>query len=415
MKAKIHIIVLFLTCLVLLCGCSTDARIIIQAEVYAERWAEQYILEKYGIKAEALGHKVQSYGALIYSNTSVVLVPMSYGEEVFCVYLDLENKTARYDNRQSAEVSAVLETYFRSLYSLPEAERYEVSYCRWEKRSTNLSVFIDGHNSQYSAENMLDFLYEGQSAEELLVSMERVLYTIHITDIDSSLEPLAFSPSDWPDGEGFEVEAKLYCYRDKASYALYGGVETNRREAGSWDWITLKQETLLTLTYPPAQGGLPMLKQRYYEYRSTEQYGLFFVGVMPFDPAECISVSVEQPIWKVEEQVRRNEEGRAIWETFICEYEQVSPLLTVTPAKEMLELSESVQLRRIICCLPQSYFDANGDMLYKGEFLPDEQTVKVSPLISSQIEMVGNFSKDRGSQSSQYAILRLVNSYPIPN
>ena len=96
----------------LLAGCSrerTEARREIErikeaAENVAEKRAETYIFEKYGMEASAEGYWVQAYHDFFapYVNTNVIVF-MEYRDRKFCVGIDVDDETVLWDNYQRDE------------------------------------------------------------------------------------------------------------------------------------------------------------------------------------------------------------------------------------------------------------------------------------------------------------------------
>lgn len=211
--------------LVLLTGCSPDSleriaaneRIYAQARQKAEKLAILHIREKYGVEASALGYDVDGSDIFMaYRAHPLATVALTDGEREFLVYLALEDPALRWDNYQGEEVAACLEEYLLSQLGLeaPYASRLEF---RSLGDPSPGQVQINGET--YSVSCMLDFLYDGQSAPELLEQLGRLEYEGRWVGGEDLLTQVSLPSEEWP--EGVALRFNLKQYRDRDSYDTY--------------------------------------------------------------------------------------------------------------------------------------------------------------------------------------------------
>ena len=210
-----------LLALALLTGCSRErmetrreiARIKEAAESMAEDRAAAHILKKYGIEALAEGYWVQAYDDFFAPNVnSNVVVFLEHGDRKFCVGIDVDDETVLWDNYQRAEIDAALQGYLRELYGLSPAYRAETVFRLEDAPNYSVATPSDWREKGYDHANMVDFLFQGQPAEELLARMAYLEFHDAWLSAEPSLEGIAFDPADWPLCEGGYLEWNLRLY-----------------------------------------------------------------------------------------------------------------------------------------------------------------------------------------------------------
>ncbi len=210
-----------LLALALLTGCSRErmetrreiARIKKAAESVAEDRAAAHILEKYGIEALAEGYWVQAYDDFFAPNVnSNVVVFLEHGDRKFCVGIDVDDETVLWDNYQRAEIDSALQGYLRELYGLSPAYRAETVFRLEDAPNYSVATPSEWREKGYDHANMVDFLFQGQPAEELLARMAYLEFHDAWLSAEPSLEGIAFDPADWPLCEGGYLEWNLRLY-----------------------------------------------------------------------------------------------------------------------------------------------------------------------------------------------------------
>ncbi|MCI8537635.1 MAG: hypothetical protein HFF18_03105 [Oscillospiraceae bacterium] len=386
-----------------------NSRIYRLAEQHAETRAVAYIREKYGVEAAALGYDVQGsdvYMGGFYANAGVLVLMEQDGKQFF-VYLNLDSESIFFDNFQSEEISAALETAVLERLALPMPEESTIKYSVWESGGWTVAPAIDGKG--YSVQNMVNFRYDGQSGEELLNQMDDVFYTGYFCE-DLSLDTLDLDPADWPDREDFWLRTGLIQFLDREHYERFleqyeqmPTLYTMQEHAKYWPF--LRGQLSLTLSY---RSWDPNYEREYQSYVSASQYGLDFIGVMPFDPETCLAVSEDVPVWHMETKKD------------ICDYEQVSPLLYLSYPEEW----ETGPVKtHILCTVPEDYFAEHGEPLYVGVYChyPKQDLVYVYPKALDRTNASFGIARTAYMMDSataphevQYALLRLVSREAIP-
>lgn len=414
MKKQFTGLALCVLAVLLLGGCrewrermEENQRIYRLAAQHAETRAVDYIREKYGVEASALGYDVQGYDSYMqgfYANAGV-LVLMEQGGKQFFVYLNLDDESVFFDNYQAEEISAALETAVLERLELPAPEESTIQYSVWESGGWTVAPAIDGKG--YSVQNMVNFRYDGQSGAELLDRMDDVFYTGYFCE-DLSLDTLDLDPADWPDQEDFWLRTGLIQFLDREHYEQflekYDQMPTLYNMQESKYWPFLRGQLSLTLSY---RSWDPDYEREYHSYVSASQYGLDLIGVMPFDPATCLAVSEDVPVWHMETKEA------------ICDYEQVSPLLYLSYPEEW----ETGPVKtHILCTVPEDYFAAHGEPLYVGVYChyPKQDLVYVYPKALDRTDATFGIAKTAymgggtATHEVQYALLRLVSREELP-
>lgn len=464
-KGKIQTL-LALACLfllpfpLLLGGCSgrflENMRIFRKAERVAERRAEAYIRKKYQIQAKALGYDVQGGGALAFTAVPGVLVPMTDGTETFCVYLDLDNEWIGLDNRQAAEITAALEDYFLSVSSLEPPERSKITFTLWND-AARMSSHAMVKGKSYSAENMADFFYEGQSAGALLDRIQTFYYEGHFTGLSRSLEEVKLAAGDWPQTQEFRISTRLYLYRSREWYQKYGGVEGYDSIKPKY-WPTLRESAFHLLSYEAHRFGhapdSPRLEDSYSCYQTRRLSGLDFTGILPFDPEGCIVFPEGSLVWKMETPARVSvvpgqsdaaddkqpeppsaktdavpglSGGHGGKEPEIQTYTQISPLFAFAPSEELLNAYFRPDIEDKMVCTPGPDYVGEDGILYVGRYWPQSgrQSVfrvypdlggsfRLSNLTRPPDETDSTRQQDTILEPVQYAILRPADSILFP-
>lgn len=308
----------------------------------AARLAEQYILDKYGVRAEALGYDVDGSDVFMaYRAAPVVYVAMTDGEQTFCVYLSLENEDYRWDNYQREEVARVLEDYLLDCLGVPAPYASELEFRLERDRSASGTARINGKS--YDATCMLDFCFDGESVEELLSEMKRVEYLARF--LEGTIAGVELRPEDWP-AENFRVEVGLERYRDRESCGYYASEWLNLYESPHvYEWPALVESAKLSLEVK--DGRVKQKETRaVYDKTAAGEVELVASGPsLPEDWAELVAVSQETVDWG---------EG----------YEQLTPLFRWTAAGDEAEW-------KVRGSVPPEFFEAYGDHLVYGWYDPE--------------------------------------------
>ena len=205
----------------LLTGCSRERmetrreieRILEAAESVAEDRAAAHILEKYGIEAAAEGYWTQAYNDFFAPSVNPnVVVFMEHGDRKFCVGIDVDDESVLWDNFQREEIDAALQGYLTENYGLPPAYRAVTVFRLEDAPNYSVATPADWREKGYDHANMVDFCFEGQSAEELLARMEYLEFHDSWLSMEQSLEAVVFDEKDWPICEGGYMEWNLRLY-----------------------------------------------------------------------------------------------------------------------------------------------------------------------------------------------------------
>lgn len=317
-------------------------RIEAQARRDAGRLAEEYIREKYGIKAEALGHDVDGSDVFMaYRASTMVYVALTDGKQIFCVYLSLVNESIRWDNYQRGEVAQVLEDYLLDCLGVPAPYASDLEFRLSRDRSSSGTARING--TSYDATCMLDFFFDGESVAELLGEMKRVKYLARY--LEGSIEGVELRPEDWP-VQSLDLEVGLERYRDRESCDYYASRWLNLYESPHvYEWPALVESVKMSLE---VKDGAVKQKRTYNVYGKTAVGEVELVASgpsLPEDWAEGISLVEETPDWGED-------------------YEQVTPLFSWTAPEGGAEW-------KMRCSLPPEFFEAHGDHLVYGWYDPE--------------------------------------------
>lgn len=364
---KKHRILPLLTALLLLlpsCGwegwerVADNQRIYARARREAKALAEAYIKEKYGLEVTALGYDVDGSDIFMaYRAHSLATVALTDGEGEFLVYLSLEDPDLRWDNYQREEVAACLTGHLHAALGLEAPYVTDLIFQAAGDPSPGQAQ-INGKT--YSVECMLNFLYEGQSAPELLEELKGVEYAAGWLGEGPSLEELTLPAEAWP--AGVELEVSLRRYRDRESFDCYG---PTRWTAGGSETSVRQNPALLETAYLTLDGG--KATRQYARYERVEAQGLVFVGramvegapgEVPIPPegwvADGLTFPAEPIYWA----------GR-----YDRAYAQAGPLFCcVCP-----QTPEGVECA-ISCTVPPAFFDAHGAPLFYGFYTPKDMT-----------------------------------------
>ena len=266
-----------LALLLLLPGCTAEDRertrendrISALAQRDAARLALEYVEEKYGFEAAVLGYDVDGSDVFMaYRASPLVTVALTDGEKEFLVYLGLEAPEVRWDNYQRGEVAACLESWLLAGLALGEPCAADLIFRAAEDPSPG-QAHINGE--AYSVNCMLDFLYEGQSAPELLTKLTRVMYAGGWLGEDPSVEGVTLPTEGWP--AETELQVFLRRYRDRESFASYGPA---RWGAGGREPSVQENPALLETVFLAREKEEVI--RRYARYERVEAEGLAFVG-----------------------------------------------------------------------------------------------------------------------------------------
>lgn len=390
-------------------GCSDrykeNKRIWIKAKYVAEKRAVEYIHKKYGIEATPLGYNTQGRQSVFswYANTNV-LVYMSYEDELFTVGIDVDDKNILSDNRQSTEICDVLMKYLLDIYDLPDSERSKIKF-----RVKGIPVYEVPWKSEYSADNLVNFIFENQTAEELLEQIEDITYLCQYFDLSGSLETIELDPDNWPKHEDFRVVVKMILCNDKDSDLSFDFSNEpsflEKKHLQEWMYTSVNYGNYEEL-------GKPDIKKNFYFYQLNTVDGLVFITQLPYKPMDIyeqdykIEVSDEELVWEEKHTM-------ADKSTMIVEYEQVSKLF------EEIDLFTTRCSTQLI--IPDEFAKKFENELYLGNF--DKESGKI---IVERVYRNGEWEwseADRNEQRSrivqmvlghQYALLKKTAEYTIP-
>ncbi len=291
-----------LLALALLTGCSSGRmetrreieRIKKAAESVAEDRAATHILEKYGIEAVAEGYWVQAYNDFFAPNVnSNVVVFMEHGNRKFCVGIDVDDETVLWDNYQREETDSALQGYLRELYELPPAYRAETVFQLEDAPNYSVATPAEWREKGYAHGNMVDFYFEGQTAEELLARIEYLEFHDSWLSMEQSLETISFDAEDWPICEGGYIEWNLRLYASpeaefvdlSAGYPDIGGFPYFRE----WRRICLRDK---------GTEGQEM-SDEIFAFRSLETEGITITSRLPYEIEDIIEISEGEAQWEI--------------------------------------------------------------------------------------------------------------------
>lgn len=308
-----------LALMLLLTGCSrerTETRREIQriqqaANAMAEQRAKDYISEKYGIEASAEGYWVQAYDDFFapYVSTGVVVF-MEYGERKFCVGIDVDDETILWDNYRREEIEAALQAYFTELYSLPPPYTAKTEF-RLENAPDYLAATpAEWRKRGYDHRNMVDFCFQGQTAEEMLARISRLEFHDAWLTTEQLLEPLSFQDKDWPLCEGGYVEWNLRVY--SAPEAKYVDQSTDHPDIAGFPYFTEWRQARLR------DNGTQKWEQSgdFWSFRSVQADGILFISRLPSEIKDILRVCTGGPSMGTDSmEVDSAEEGMVIEES----------------------------------------------------------------------------------------------------
>lgn len=355
-----------LALLLLLPGCTAEdrerirenGRIYALAQRDAARLAVEYVEEKYGFEAAVLGYDVDGSDVFMaYRAHPLVTVALTDGEKEFLVYLGLKDAEVRWDNYQAEEVAACLEVHLLSQLGRTAPAVSRLTF-RVKNDCAPGQIQIDG--SVRSVTGMLDFYYEGQTAEELLELMALVDYEGRWMDGEEPLAGVGISQEDWP--EEISLALMLKNFRDEESHAVYGG-------PGAENPSVKENPALLEALSLTLRKG--KTERVYSAYDRFNEGGLAFVGRATVRgepgevtlPTEWVAGQVSYP--QIPLYWPAGEKGSV----------QCGPLFCCTRP----EGPEGVEYA-ISCTVLPGFFEQHGDMLYYGICDPatGEQNIRSS-------------------------------------
>lgn len=218
----------------LLAGCGGERmetrkeidRIYREAERTAKERAAAYIAEKYGIEAYAEGYWVQGYHDFFapYVSSKVVVFMEQEGRK-FCVGLDVDDETILWDNYQREEIEAVLQNYFMELYGLSPSFTAKTEFRLENAPDFRTATPAEWREKGYGHGNMVDFYFQGQTAEEMLPRINYLEFTDSWLSSEQSLEAISFEAGDWPVCEGGYVKWNLHLYHSPEGVYVDSSVE----------------------------------------------------------------------------------------------------------------------------------------------------------------------------------------------
>lgn len=385
-----------------------------KADKIAEKQAVEYIREKYGIEATPLGHETQGRsGMFVHYAEPHVLVPMSYQDELFCVGVNVDDKTQLSDNRQGKEISTVLMQYFVDLYDLPMPEYFQVKFYLREMPRFHSYADIAAGKPIYDTSNMVNFLFENQSAKEVLKQIERIEYEHQYSALPDSLNTIELSPADWPLDEDFTLLTWVGLSLDKGTkLPVRGTFADSKLSPQHWQYFQEWLYTGIWNTY----SGQPETGRAFYSFQSTVQDGFLFVAQLQ-EPDTSLSIenmlqrSEEKRSWKKENTMG---DGRI----HVTEYEQISNQFEMI-REEALKSSYSLVMN-----VPDEFVKKEQGELYFGKLNQESGAISIGERIWKNGEREGSRdSLDYRTTSIKhqlmqpgyrYAILKKTAEYDIP-
>ena len=270
-------------------------RIYQAAERTAEDRAAVYISEKYGIEASAEGYWVQGYHDFFapYINSNVVVF-MEYGDRKFCVGIDVDDETVFWDNYQREEIDAVLQNYFTELYELPQPYTAKTEFRLENAPNYLVATPAEWREQGYDHGNMVDFYFQGQTAEELLGRMSRLEFYNSWLSMDQSLASLSFEVGDWPVGDGGRVEWNLRLYDSPKAEYVDQSVEypdiAGFPYFREWRQVCLKDKG--------TEGE--KLSGEFWKFHSVQADGIKVTSRLPFEIENILCIGTGEEVWSVD-------------------------------------------------------------------------------------------------------------------
>lgn len=385
-----------------------------KADKFAEKQAVEYIREKYGIEATPLGHETQGRsGMFVHYAEPHVLVPMSYQDELFCVGVNVDDKTQLSDNRQGKEISTVLMQYFVDLYDLPMPEYFQVKFYLRDIPRFHSYADIAAGKPIYDTSNMVNFLFENQSAKEVLKQIERMEYEHQYSALPNSLNTIELSPADWPIQEDFSLLSWMGLSVDKGTkHPVKGEYAGSTLSPKHWHYF---QEWLYTGIWNTSSGK-PDTKREFYSFQSTVQDGFLFVAQLQ-EPDTTLSMknmlqrSEEKRIWKTENTMGNGS-------IRVTEYEQISNLFG------MIQEEEFSNRYSLVMNVPDEFVEKTQGSLYFGRSNVETGDIFIGERLWKNGEREGSrdsldyrttsFKHQLMQPGYYYAILKKTAEYDIP-
>ncbi len=294
---------LFISVLFLLAGCGKGymdsrreiGRIYKAAEQFAESRASAYISEKYGIPAVPQGYWVQANYDLYSPNTNPnVVVFMVYADKKFCVGVHVDNETILWDNYQREEIEAALQEYLINLYSLPQPYTIKTGFRLNNIPNYKSSIPAEWKAKGYDHSNMVDFYFNGQSAEELLSQIGSLEYFVSYLSLDRSLDEIDFRAEDWPVSRDGYISWNFRRYASPEAGPVDTGID-HPNIAGYprfREWL----HTVLELK----GSGEPELSKDYFEFHTAQAEGITFITILPHEMEDILCTSEGEDVWALD-------------------------------------------------------------------------------------------------------------------
>ena len=303
----------------LLTGCSRERmetrreieRILEAAESVAEDRAAAHILEKYGIEAAAEGYWTQAYNDFFAPSVNPnVVVFMEHGDRKFCVGIDVDDESVLWDNFQREEIDAALQGYLTENYGLPPAYRAETVFRLEDAPNYSVATPAEWREKGYDHANMVDFCFEGQSAEELLARMEYLEFHDSWLSMEQSLEAVVFDEKDWPICEGGYMEWNLRLYA--LPEAEFVDLSEKYPDIGGFPYFREWRRTCLRDMGTEGQE----MSDGFFAFRSLESEGITITSRLPYEIEDIIEISEGEERWEVSRGEGRTEAYRLVSRIF---------------------------------------------------------------------------------------------------
>lgn len=303
LSRTIGIIVTGILPIVLLTGCSRERRetrreidrIYHAAEQTAEDRAAAYIAEKYGIDALTEGYWVQGHHDFFAPEiNSNVVVFMEYEGRKFCTGLDVDDETVLWDNYQREEIDAVLQEYFTEQYRLPQPYKADTRFWLENTPDYHAVTPAEWRERGYDHGNMVDFYFQGQTAEELLAKIHRLEFYDSWLPMEQELASLSLEAENWPVCEGGSVEWNLRIYDSPEAEYVDRSVEYP--DIAGFPYFREWRRACITDRGTKEEE----LSGESWSFRSVQKKGIMVISRLPFEIEDILFVSEAAEEWNVE-------------------------------------------------------------------------------------------------------------------
>ena len=157
---------------------------------------------------------------------------------------------------------------------------------------------------------MVDFCFEGQSAEELLARMEYLEFHDSWLSMEQSLEAVVFDEKDWPICEGGYMEWNLRLYASPE--AEFVDLSEKYPDIGGFPYFREWRRTCLRDKGAEGQE----MSDGFFAFRSLESEGITITSRLPYEIEDIIEISEGEEQWEVSRGEGRTEAYRLVSRIF---------------------------------------------------------------------------------------------------